>query len=512
MSSTRPVQSGNVPSSVDPPLDPLRKHHSGIMMLLIMVYAVGGWCLPAHLRGPLLFDHYPYIPLVIAGIWWGRKAVALAFLFAASAYCMDLFSEGVEPRWAIASRLIPYLFVTWFVGALSFKARSRRKALEASEEEYELLVAKSLTGILIYRDDRIVFASPRFAQMLGCPSEAMVGRSIWDFVHELDRPQIRSIISRRQDGDYGDYRYECRFIRSDGGVIWADVASSGARYQGHQAIMVSAYDITDRKESEEKRRELSELTRRQTEQLVHSTRLAELGEMAAAVAHELNQPLTGIKNYAKNAVYMIENSAGTPQDILSNVRQISEQVDRAARIISQMRQLTRRTERHFAPVDINGIVRDSVEFVMPQFRLSGVEVSVSLGDGLPKVMGDRMWLEQVFLNLLTNARHAMEPVIDRKLHVRTWLDHRRDCPVVAEVTDSGVGFNQEDTDRLFMPFFSTKEVGRGTGLGLSISLNIIQEHRGQIEALGRPGKGATFRVRLPIAGQPGAPSTGTPPL
>ena len=130
---------------------------------------------------------------------------------------------------------------------------------------------------------------------------------------------------------------------------------------------------SDCRETEAKLRELSELGRKQEEQLEHSTRLAELGEMAAAISHELNQPLTGIRNYARNAFYMIEKKAGTEEDVKGNLRLISDQVDRAARIINEMRELTRRSENVFTTLDVNGVLRECLEFLVPQMKLADVE-------------------------------------------------------------------------------------------------------------------------------------------
>ena len=140
------------------------------------------------------------------------------------------------------------------------------------------------------------------------------------------------------------------------------------------------------------------MARRQEEQLEHSTRLAELGEMAASISHELNQPLTGIRNYARNAYYMLEQKPDAEAEVKNNLRLISEQVDRAAKIINQMRELTKRSDATFSLLDRNSVIRESVEFILPQLKLSEVAVSLRLEDCLR--------LEQVFLNLLSNARQA----------------------------------------------------------------------------------------------------------
>ena len=244
--------------------------------------------------------------------------------------------------------------------------------------------------------------------------------------------------------------------------------------------------------------EAARLHRRLEEQLEHSTRLAELGSMAAAISHELNQPLTGIRTYARNAFYMIEKRLGDEEEVKTNLRLISEQVDRAARIIGQMRELTRRTDRTDAELDLASVIRESVDFLMPQMRLARVEVVLELAPDLPPIRGDRIRLSQVFLNLLANARQALEASAVRRLAVRTRFEPGRPLAVVAEVADTGIGFSPEDAGRLFQPFFTTKESGHG--LGLSISRSIVADHGGSIEAQGAPGEGATFTIRLPAIG------------
>lgn len=288
------------------------------------------------------------------------------------------------------------------------------------------------------------------------------------------------------------------FPWTDAGLLCVSFPLGGAG-----VVLLREFHFANRREREHQERELLRLARKQEEQLVHSTRLAEMGEMAAGVAHELNQPLTGIKNFARNATFMLEaylahEDGGNIEDVKENLRLIVAQVDRASRIISQMRELARKADRHLAPVDINAALRESVEFVMPQLRLSGVSVDFLLDPALPTTVCDRIRMEQVFLNLLTNARHAMEEAPERILKVRTHYDGTAARPVVIEISDTGKGFAPDVAEKLFTPFFSTKQATRGTGLGLSISLGIVKDHDGTIEAVGAADKGATFTVRLPL--------------
>jgi two-component system sensor histidine kinase TtrS len=225
--------------------------------------------------------------------------------------------------------------------------------------------------------------------------------------------------------------------------------------------------------------------------------------MAAAISHELNQPLTGIRNYARNAFYMIDRHAGGEEEIKENLRLISGQVDRAAKIINQMRELTKRSEATFTGLELNSVIRESVDFLMPQMKLSEIAVTLRLEERLPQVWGDRVRLAQVFLNLLSNARQATEGAAVRRLTVSTVLDAANPAlPVVATVSDTGKGLTPEQRERLFQPFFTTRKGGHG--LGLSISRAIVKDHGGLIEANGAPGEGASFTVRLPAAGSRGA--------
>jgi PAS domain S-box-containing protein len=472
-----------------------------VVAILVVGYGALATCFHVVLHTDVVYNHFAYLPIVLAGVWWGRRGALVVVPLTVILLSMRALDLAVGPLWSDLARAAFFVSVALFVGALSERVSAGRQALLQSEEKYRRLIEESLAGVFVYRDDRVLFVNGRLGRMLGYEPEAMVGMSIWDLILKEHWAEVRRLLQKRASGEQPGLQYECRLGRKDASALWVDLASCPTVYEGRPAVLVNVYDATERYEAERRRRELSELARRQEEQLVHSSRLAELGEMAATIAHELNQPLTGIKNYAKNAAYMIEQAAGGPQDVAENLRLISGQVDRAARIIGQMRELTRRSERIMAPLDVNASIRETVEFLMPQLRLSNVDVSLDLAEGLPPVLGDKVRLEQVFLNLLANARQALEESAERRLNVRTYVDGNRACPVTVEVEDSGVGFAPEDRDKLFRPFYSTKKAGRGTGLGLSISLSIVREHRGEIEAAGAPGKGARFTMRLPAAVQ-----------
>jgi PAS domain S-box-containing protein len=353
-------------------------------------------------------------------------------------------------------------------------------------------------GVIHQAGGRIVFANERMHRLLGVQPGALEGALLESLVHPEDAAVLRTLA---QDPDLPR---ELPLLGRNGTEVWVQIEGTRVMVDGESVEQLSVTDVSARRDAEEGRRELADMARRQEEQLEHSTRLAELGEMAASISHELNQPLTGIRNYARNAYYMLEQTPDAVAEVKNNLRLISEQVDRAAKIISQMRELTKRSDSTFSLLDLNSVIRESVEFILPQMKLSEVAVSLRLEDSLPPIWGDRIRLEQVFLNLLSNARQAMTDVPVRKLVIESRRDSPAALPVVVEVKDTGKGFSEEQAGRLFQPFYTTRKGGHG--LGLSISRAIVLDHKGSIGATGSPGAGAIFTMRLPAAARETGPA------
>ncbi len=351
-------------------------------------------------------------------------------------------------------------------------------------------------GVILHRSGRILLANRRMRLLLGRESDSMEGAALDEIVPPEELAALGGL------GADPELPRELSLLKSDGALVSVEASGGQVQLADGAAAMICVLDVSARREESARRGEMAEHTRRLEEQLEHSARLAELGEMAASISHELNQPLTGIRNYARNAYYMLDQKAGAEADVKNNLRLISEQVDRAAKIINQMRELSRRADSVFVLLDPNSVIRETVEFLLPQMKLSEVTISLDLDAGLPPVWGDRTRLAQVFLNLLSNARQAMIDSPSRRLTIRSRRDPSAALPVVVEVSDSGKGFTEEQGRRLFQPFYTTRKGGHG--LGLSISRSIVQDHKGTIEARGAPGEGATFCIRFPAAPREGA--------
>ncbi len=233
------------------------------------------------------------------------------------------------------------------------------------------------------------------------------------------------------------------------------------------------------------------------EQLFQVQKLAILGELAAGVAHEINNPMMIISQEAEIIGLLVDRSdlAGTPQaeEIRESVQQIKEQVARCGGITQGMLQAARKRDAVAQPVDINHLVEDMVVLVEREAAMSGVGVVRMYSERIPPVATDGPMLRQVVLNLLSNAAQAIKD--GGKIFVTTAL---RDDTVLVEIRDTGPGITSENMDKLFSPFFTTKPAGQGTGLGLSISLRIVNELGGTLTAASEPGQGAAFTVTLPL--------------
>ncbi len=229
--------------------------------------------------------------------------------------------------------------------------------------------------------------------------------------------------------------------------------------------------------------------RRLEEQLRHTEKMVALGELVAGVAHEINNPLTGISAFAQ---LLLEETLSDDQR--ESIQLIKQESDRAKSVIKDLLIFARKAERNVGPVDINALIEQTVRLRAYPLRTADVRVVLDLAPAGPLVTGDSQKLQQVLLNIFGNAEHAMESRVERQLVVRTAHDGDR---VLISATDTGRGMSPDIRRRIFEPFFTTKPAGVGTGLGLSVSYGIIQAHGGTISVESEPDIGSTVTIALP---------------
>lgn len=265
-----------------------------------------------------------------------------------------------------------------------------------------------------------------------------------------------------------------------------------SRVQERTQDLVRANDSL-RIEIAERGRAEKELRETQSE-LIQTAKLAALGQMSAGISHELNQPLAAIRSYADNAAAYLDK--GKPETARSNLAAIGQLTERMARIIRHLRTFARKERPELKPTDLHAAIGEALELMDRNIKGAGVHVAVDHAPDLPPVMAGDVRLQQVIVNLLSNAIDAMEHSLHKTIRIRTMQE---DGQVQLTIRDSGPGIDSAKLENLFDPFFTTKAVGKGLGLGLSITYGIVKEFGGRIDAANHPEGGAVFDIRLKAA-------------
>jgi PAS domain S-box-containing protein len=292
---------------------------------------------------------------------------------------------------------------------------------------------------------------------------------------------------------------ELKMLKADGTLFPAQLISmampekDGNINQCRTAVI----DITERRKAEEEMKQLE-----QKAQLV--SRLASVGELASGVAHEINNPLTGVIGYSA----LLSDREDVPEDMRRDLEAITEGAQRVASIVKRLLAFARQIKPKRDYVDINEMIENTFYLRAYHLRTSSIKVTTQLAPDLPMTIADTGQLQQVFLNLIVNAETEMRLAHGKgKLLIKT---EKADNTIRISFQDNGPGITKENLDSIFNPFFTTREVGEGTGLGLSICHGIVTEHRGRIWAESEPGKGATFIMELPVVTEAEQPKPSEP--
>lgn len=356
--------------------------------------------------------------------------------------------------------------------------------LEESEKKYRQLVETSLDGIAVHTRDQVLFANSAFLAMFGYSRpEELTGVPLLSLISPIFHgPLLRHLreISRL-------FRrpriFEIKGLKKDGSEFDIEVGSLPTTFEGKAVFQTHVRDITEKKRLEE--------------QLARSEKLAATGQLAAGVAHEINNPLGGILVYS----YLMLEDLPPDHPERAQVEKIIREATRCKEIIKGLLDFSRQLPSIPKPIDINHLITEMLDLVENHLSFQNVSLQKNLAPDLPPVQGDKSKLEQVFLNLFMNAGEAMAG------HGSLTVTTQRNLMGAVEIrlTDTGPGIHPDHLPRLFDPFFTTKEVGRGVGLGLSVSYGIIKQHRGRIYVDDQTSVGTTFVIELPVAKPPGPP-------
>jgi PAS domain S-box-containing protein len=402
---------------------------------------------------------------------------------------LGLGTTRTERDWpdALVKRL--QLVAQIFASALARKRADQ--ALRASEELNRITFEQAAIGIAhVGTDGRWLRVNDRLCAIVGYPRDELMKLTFQEITHPEDLKADLNSVRQVLSGEIKNYSLEKRYIRKDRSPVWVILTVSLVQTAAGAPLHFIAVieDITERKQAE------AELLRQRAE-LAHVARVSTMGELAASVAHELNQPLGAILANAEAAELFLQQNPPALDEVRAIVADIRKDDERAGEVIRRMRALLRKHELERQPLEINSLAEDVLQLVSGDAALRGVALTADLGPMLPKVSGDRIHLQQVLLNLMLNGMDAMagQARDRRRILVRTRLG--ADGWVELAVVDSGHGIEPDKLPRLFEPFYTTKP--NGMGMGLSIARTIVEAHKGRIWAENNPSGGAVFRIALP---------------
>jgi PAS domain S-box-containing protein len=367
--------------------------------------------------------------------------------------------------------------------------RKLNEELRRSEEKYKTLFDSAPNPIFIMDGQtfRIIDVNATTLDCYRQSREELVRMTFLDLLFERDRELEEGL--RKLTNHQCAFYPRRKHLRGEGQPFYVNIVACHARHMGMDCLIATTTDINESVEKEA--------------QLIQASKLATLGTLASGMAHELTQPLNVIQVASDFFLKKLKKGEEVSTDELRTMaEEIGSQLDRASKVIKHMRDFARQSDVTRTRLRINEPIKDVFKVMGQQLRVHQIEVELDLDPHVPYITADHNRLEQVFINLVTNAMYAMD---DKGLR---WADRKwrrllkiksfsADGQVVVRVSDTGKGIPREIIDRIFEPFFTTRKVGQGTGLGMSISYRIISDYGGTIEVESEVDKGTTFTLKFP---------------
>ena len=368
--------------------------------------------------------------------------------------------------------------------------------LRRSEERFRRYFDLGLIGGALTSPDKgCLEVNDELCRILGYEREELLSKSWAELTHPDDLPADLAQFERVLVGDIDGYSLDKRWIRKDGTLVYSIMAARAVRRaDGTVDYLVGlVQDITARKSAEES------LLRLQAD-LAHVSRMATMGELTSSIAHEIKQPLAAITTNAQACARWLAQEPSNIQEATAAVARIVRDASRASEVVSRIRAFIQRREMQSSRLDLAEVTREALSMTESEIRRHGVSLSVALAPKLAPVIGDRVQVQQVILNLITNAIEAMDPVSGRKLTLAVTVDRYKTSELRVAVSDTGVGLNTDQRGHVFDAFNTTKPCGMG--MGLAISRSIIEAHHGELWVTDNDGPGVTFQFTLPTATSP----------
>jgi PAS domain S-box-containing protein len=384
--------------------------------------------------------------------------------------------------------------------------------LRDSEEKYRLIFENANDGILLTNQGRIQFINPKTYELTGYYPKNVIGKFFTDFIHPDYRELVLNNHHKRLNGENVPESYDIQIIDIKGNNKWVELKSNLIKWDDSPSVLTFMTDIHLRKMAEEELMQLNqnleervkeELLKREKQQqlILQKLRLESLGELSAGIAHEINQPLGGISLSLDNMLYERNNNTLTDQYLTQKFELMFQDITRIRKIIQHVREFSRDDPRQLQAVNVSKVINNTLSFVNRLYIDHNIDLEIAIDNQHQLVMADAFRLEQVLLNLLSNAKYAVETKAKsapgdykKKISVRSGFLKNM---IYIDVSDNGIGIKNAILNNIFDPFFTTKKAQEGTGLGLSISYGIIKDMQGEIIAESVENEFTKIRILLP---------------
>jgi PAS domain S-box-containing protein len=438
-----------------------------------MALALGIGCSAAHAQAPQA--HQPFDFVTEAATLWDQHQSLILLIIAVI---------------VIQSILISAFLIQYF------RRKQAEGSLKQSEDRWRSVVGNPIFGIsFIDRQHRFVDTNPAYQRMVGYTNEELRRMTPLEISVTGEREVNEMLFKELREGKRQHFEMVKRLRRKDGKLIWIQLYVFGIPdpETKTQLMFGMMQDITESKQSQD----ALEATRAE---LTRVARINRFGAMTASIAHEINQPLAAMVANANAAQRWLANPEPDLDEVRAALKRIGSDGHRAAELVQGIRAMFKNEAQKRVLVDLNELVREVLALVQSDLLEHRISVFTFLSADLPKVMADRVQLQQVIMNLVTNAIDAMKPITDRPQTLRLKSEVRDGEYVLVTVEDSGTGIDPEKMDRLFETFFTTKP--HGMGMGLSICRSIIEAHHGRLWASAGAKHGSVFRFELPLKQEP----------
>jgi two-component system sensor kinase FixL len=430
------------------------------------------------------------VVVLMAANYFQRRGVLLV-----SSVCLALtvLSYLVQHRIAADTALVRFLMSVAAIGATTILALKNQSASMALRGQARLLDLTHDTIFVRDMNDVITYWNRGAEELYGWSRDEAIGK----VSHQLTKTVFPAPLEEITAELFRTGRWEGELVHTKRDGTRVTVSSRWSLQRDERARPVATLetnnDITERHEAQE-------ALRRAQAELAHINRVMTLGELTASIAHEVNQPLAGIVTNGAACLRWLDRTPPELDEARGAVESMISDGMRASDVIQRIRALSKKTDLQKAPLDINRVIDDAIRLVQPELLDQFVSLRLELASALPPVVGDRIQLQQVLINLLMNGMEAMAAVTGRHRELVIRSHPHEGTHVLVQVQDAGIGIDPENANRLFSAFFTTKP--NGMGMGLSICRSIIEAHGGRIWASPNAMTGATFQLTLPARETP----------